>query len=189
MKTCRVLFMILAIGVAGNPLSCSADDESDGLTKLPRYEEYKDFLLVGSDSPIIRDGKTTSVLWIHGLAKDGTMLTNQAFEQSFSVEGSAVKTRMKYGRFADESAATDAVANQIHTVSAVFDSNPWQNARLAKEADEAFFSECGGQSGILLRCGDTCILISTGGAGVAERQKIAVFFADLVISRLRNAGK
>jgi len=189
MNTCRVLFLILVTAVAGNPLPCASDEDSNGLKTLPRYEEYKDCLLVGSDSPLIREEKTKSVLWIHGLAKDGTMLTIQAFDQSFGVDGSAVKTRVKYGRFADEGAAADAIANQVHTVSAVFDAKPWQNAHLAKEADEAFFSECGGQSGILLRCGDTCILISTGGAGVAERQRIAVIFADLVISRLRAAGK
>jgi hypothetical protein len=189
MKTCRVLFLVLAVAASGNPLLCAAEEEREGLTKLPRYEEYKHSLLVGSDNPLIRDGETTAVLWIHGLAKDGTMLAIQAFEQSFGVEGSAVKTRMKYGRFADEGVAADAIANQVRTVSAVFDAKPWQNARPVKEADEAFFSECGGQSGILLRCGDTCVLISTGGAGVAERQKVAAFFADLVISRLRAAKK
>ena len=182
------VLILLIVAVIGQVSCFAAGEEDVSLGKMPHYEKYKGVMLDSSEVPNVSNKKTMSRSWPRGTGSDGKPLAVNGFAQEFQVENSPIKTRVKYGRFASTNIAHEALTFHVANVSIRLRPDPWPEAEEMKRPDEVLFSTGTASTAIIFRHGTTCVLISCHGGNVAERRKMALLFADRVISRL-HAGR
>lgn len=178
-----MLILLLSVTIVQHYCVAAADGES--VHEMSKYQAYKSVMLNLSKLSSIKNQNTISRQWPYGVGADGKLLEVEGFEQEFKVEDSAVKIRIKYGKFESEDVAHEALGFHVRNIAARFETGSWAKVDTIKKADEILFSKSGPSTAIILRHARTCVLIKCNGGDIAERKEAAALFANKIIDRLR----
>jgi hypothetical protein len=174
------LSIILFIG----QLACQLADAGDALGK--GGTATTNAVLQESDIPGLKIEKTSMRPWCKELDVKRMPVETKGVEQYVAIQGT--KALMLYAEFVNTNEAHKAAEFYSKNMASIFLPGLWDGAQKAPIGDESwYFNDV--TTGLLIRSGRTCFLISCRDGDVEKRKLIAEAIAKRIEDKVKLGGR